>query len=72
VVGRTRPLDELHAANIKVIVDIGGLPAPIWLHHKYPSVNVVNQDGVMLHPAERYLDLHRFWVGHHDLLTPRS
>jgi beta-galactosidase len=48
-------LDEMHAANIKVILDIGGLPAPIWLHHKYPSVNVVNQDGVVLHPAERYM-----------------
>jgi beta-galactosidase len=50
-----RILDEMHAANIKVILDIGGLPAPIWLHHKYPSVNVVNQDGVVLHPAERYM-----------------
>jgi beta-galactosidase len=48
-------LDEMQAAHIKVILDISGLPAPIWLHHKYPSVNVVNQDGVVLHPAERYM-----------------
>jgi len=50
-----RILDEMHAANIKVILDISGLPAPIWLHHKYPSVNLVNQDGVVLHPADRYM-----------------
>ena len=50
-----RILDEMHAANIKVVLDISGLPAPIWLHHKYPSVNLVNQDGVVLHPAERYM-----------------
>jgi beta-galactosidase len=39
-----------------VILDIGGLPAPTWLHHKYPSANVVNQNGVMLHPARRYME----------------
>ena len=50
-----RIVDEMHSAGIKVILDIGGVPAPIWLHHKYPSVNVVNQDGVVLHPAERYM-----------------
>jgi beta-galactosidase len=49
-------MDELHAAGLKVILDIPGQPAPIWLHHKYPGVDIVNQDGVRLDPAERYMD----------------
>lgn len=49
-------MDEMAANGIKVILDIPGLPAPIWLHHKYPGVNVVTQQGVTLQPAERYMD----------------
>lgn len=49
-------LAQMHAAGIKVIVDIPGLPAPLWLHQKYPGVDIVNQDGVRLHPATRYWD----------------
>jgi beta-galactosidase len=49
-------LRQMNEAGIKVILDIGGLPAPTWLHHKYPSVNVVNQNGVMLQPARRYME----------------
>jgi beta-galactosidase len=49
-------LAQMHAAGIKVIVDIPGLPAPIWLHQNYPGVDIVNQDGVRLHPATRYSD----------------
>lgn len=30
--------------------------APIWLRHKYPGVDVVSQQGVRLHAAERYMD----------------
>jgi beta-galactosidase len=48
-------LKEMNEAGIKVILDIGGLPAPIWLHHKYPSINLVNQDGATIYPAERYM-----------------
>lgn len=48
-------LQQMNTVGIKVILDIGGLPAPIWLHHKYPSVNLVAQDGTTLHPAERYM-----------------
>lgn len=47
---------EVHAAGIKVILDIPGLPAPMWLHHKYPGVDIVNQAGTRLAPAERYMD----------------
>lgn len=49
-------MDEMAKAGIKVILDIPGLPAPIWLHHKYPGVNIVTQNGTMLHAAERYMD----------------
>jgi beta-galactosidase len=49
-------LAQMNQAGIKVILDIGGSPAPIWLHQKYPSVNVVNEYGATLHPAERYMD----------------
>jgi beta-galactosidase len=47
---------QMHAAGIKVIVDIPGQPAPIWLHKRYPGVDVVNQDGVRLNAATRYWD----------------
>ena len=49
-------LEQMNQAGIKVILDIGGSPAPIWLHHKYPSVNFVNQQGATVKPAERYMD----------------
>jgi len=49
-------LRQMNEAGIKVVLDIGGAPAPIWLHHKYPSVNIVDEHGAVLHPAERYMD----------------
>jgi len=49
-------LDQMNQAGIKVILDIGGSPAPIWLHHKYPSVNIVDEHGAVVYPAERYMD----------------
>src|SRR5512141_2948271 len=50
-----RILEQMHEAGIRVILDIGGSPAPIWLHRRYPSVNLVNEQGAVLHPAERYM-----------------
>ena len=50
-----RVLEQMNQAGIKVILDIGGSPAPIWLHHNYRSVNVVNEQGATVHPAERYM-----------------
>ncbi|NKJ42241.1 beta-galactosidase [Novosphingobium sp. SG720] len=47
---------QMHKAGIKVIVDIPGQPAPIWLHKAYPGVDLVNQEGARLHPATRYWD----------------
>jgi len=49
-------LDQMNEAGIKVILDIGGSPAPIWLHHNHPSVNIVNEQGATVYPAERYMD----------------
>jgi beta-galactosidase len=49
-------LEQMNEAGIKVILDIGGSPAPIWLHQKYPSVNMVDEHGSTVQPAERYMD----------------
>lgn len=49
-------LDEMYANGIKVIVDIPGQPAPMWLHKKYPGVDLVTQNGTRLYAAERYMD----------------
>jgi len=49
-------LAQMHAAGIKVILDIPGLPAPMWLHQHYPGADIITQDGVRLHPATRYQD----------------
>ena len=51
-----RILDKMHAAGIRVVLDIPGAPAPIWLHGAYPDVDVVNQAGNRVPPAERYMD----------------
>jgi beta-galactosidase len=48
-------LEQMNQAGIKVILDIGGSPAPIWLHRKYPTANFVDQHGATIHPAERYM-----------------
>jgi len=68
-------MDQMDAAGIKVILDISGLPAPIWLHHKYPGVDLVTQNGTKLNPAERYMDdisdpdYQRLVTGFADALT---
>lgn len=49
-------LEQMHAAGIRVIVDIPGQPAPIWLHKTYPGVDIVTQDGVRVNAASRYWD----------------
>jgi beta-galactosidase len=49
-------MDRMHAAGLKVIMDIPGQPAPVWLHKKYPGVDIVDQHGARLDPVERYMD----------------
>ncbi|MTV36528.1 beta-galactosidase [Duganella radicis] len=50
-----RILDQMRENGIKVILDIPGTPAPLWLHRKYPGVNLVNAQGAVVQPAERYM-----------------
>ena len=49
-------MDKMQANGIRVILDIPGTPAPIWLHRAYPGVDLVTQNGTRLPPAERYMD----------------
>lgn len=49
-------MDLMNQAGIKVILDIAIRPAPIWLHQKYPSVDVVDSNGNQLYPNHRYMD----------------
>jgi len=49
-------MDKMHANGIRVILDIPGTPAPIWLHRTYPGVDIIAQNGTRLPPAERYMD----------------
>lgn len=47
-------MDMMAEANIKVILDVAVRPAPLWLHKKCPSVNVVDADGHPYYPNNRY------------------
>ncbi|HMD76956.1 MAG TPA: beta-galactosidase [Terracidiphilus sp.] len=49
-------MDKMQANGIRVILDIPGSPAPIWLHRAYPGVDIISQSGTRLPPAERYMD----------------
>jgi beta-galactosidase len=49
-------MDKMHTAGIRVILDIPGTPAPIWLHRAFPGVDIIAQNGSRLPPAERYMD----------------
>jgi len=48
-------MDEMNKAGIKVILDIAIRPAPLWLHHKYPSINVTSPGGIAQYPNHRYM-----------------
>src|SRR5476651_2037491 len=49
-------MDMMNKAGIKVILDIAIRPAPIWLHHKDPSIDVTSPGGVEQYPNHRYMD----------------
>ena len=49
-------VEKMNANGIRVILDIPGSPAPVWLHRAYPGVDIVAQNGMRLPPAERYMD----------------
>lgn len=70
-------MDEMNKAGMKVIVDIAIRPAPIWLHHKYPSIDVVDENGNLLYPNHRYMDdvgdpnYQRYALRFTDIMTKR-
>ena len=49
-------MDLMNEAGIKVILDIAIRPAPIWLHTKYPSINIVDENGDVQYPNHRYME----------------
>ena len=49
-------MDQMQAAGIKVILDIAVRPAPLWLHHKHPSMNVADVNGNVQYPNHRYME----------------
>ena len=49
-------MDLMNQAGIKVILDIAIRPAPIWLHNKFPSIDIVDPNGNQLYPNHRYMD----------------
>jgi beta-galactosidase len=51
-----RIMDKMQDKGIRVILDVPGLPAPIWLHRAHTGVDIVSQNGTRLPPAERYMD----------------
>jgi len=49
-------MDLINDAGIKVILDIAIRPASILLHHKYPSIDIVDANGDIQYPNHRYMD----------------
>jgi beta-galactosidase len=49
-------MDLMNEAGIKVILDIAIHPAPIWLHKKFPTIDVVDANGDVQYPNHRYMD----------------
>ncbi|MBN2175360.1 MAG: beta-galactosidase [Bacteroidales bacterium] len=49
-------MDLLDEAGIDVILDIAIRPAPLWLHHKFPSIDIVDENGDVQYPNHRYMD----------------
>jgi beta-galactosidase len=49
-------MDMMNEAGIKVILDIAIRPAPVWLHQKYPSINITDEMGDVLYPNHRYME----------------
>jgi len=48
-------MDMMNKAGIKVILDVAVRPAPLWLHHQYPEINITDPDGNVQYPNHRYM-----------------
>jgi beta-galactosidase len=70
-------MDMMNEAGIKVILDIAVHPAPIWLHKKFPSIDVVDATGNQLYPNHRYMDdagdpnFQKYALRYTDVITKR-
>ena len=70
-------MDMMNDAGIKVILDIAVHPAPIWLHQKFPSIDIVDAKGNHLYPNHRYMDdagdpnYQKYALRYTDMLTKR-
>lgn len=42
--------------DVHVFLDLPTRPAPSWLHKKYPSIDIVNEDGIRQKPVTRYME----------------
>lgn len=42
--------------GMSVIMDIPTRPAPVWLHKKYPDIDITNWDGIHLEANRRYME----------------
>ena len=49
-------MDRFAEAGIGVILDIPTRPAPLWLHNKYPSIDIVDENGNHLYSNHRYME----------------
>lgn len=49
-------MDKMAEAGIGVILDIATRPAPLWLHKKYPSIDIVDENGNHLYSNHRYME----------------
>lgn len=70
-------MDLMDRAGIKVVLDIAVHPAPIWLHHKFPAIDVVDEKGNRLYPNHRYMDdagdpdFQKYALRYTDVITKR-
>ena len=70
-------MNMMGEAGIKVILDIAIRPAPVWLHRKYPSIDIVDANGNVQYPNHRYMDdvgdpnYQKYAVRYTDTLTKR-
>lgn len=70
-------MELFNEADIKVILDIAIRPAPIWLHHKFPSIDIVDENGNVKYPNHRYMDdvgdpnYQKYALRYTDVITKR-
>jgi len=70
-------MDLMNEAGIKVILDIAVRPAPMWLHYKFPSIDVVDKNGNVQYPNHRYMDdigdpnYQKYALRYTDMITKR-